>query len=240
MAYYFKEAKKEFKDLTSQMMSNPSPKLMQQLANAMSVQHVTTQPPQMQLIPATQLPSSTDCTTTVPSFAVSTKNKVRYLVDNISKPMVCTLFIRYGINNHRTKKVATSLAILGHKFHGNDIPEDYCRVEVMTVVQGSENGMLDIPRPKGIETLGQAIKNFIFCLDGLSNWSIHHRHRLMPNSYCKSLHRQILLYKNHHLLKLDLLLLILYSTHCLCHKYHHLGLHHLLLHILLATHCLHH
>ena len=34
-------------------------------------------------------------------------------------------------------------------------------VEVMTVVQGYEDDMLDIPGPEGIETLGQAIKNFI-------------------------------------------------------------------------------
>jgi hypothetical protein len=31
----------------------------------------------------------------------------------------------------------------------------------MTVIQGSEDDMLDIPGPEGIETLGQAIKNFI-------------------------------------------------------------------------------
>jgi hypothetical protein len=75
--------------------------------------------------------------------------------------VACTLVIRYGINNQRTKKVATGLAILGRKFHGNDIPEEYCRVEVTTVVQGYEDDMLDIPGPEGIETLGQAIKNFI-------------------------------------------------------------------------------
>jgi hypothetical protein len=49
----------------------------------------------------------------------------------------------------------------GCKFHGSGIPEEYCRVEVATVVQGSEDDMLDIPRPKGIEKLGQAFKNFI-------------------------------------------------------------------------------
>jgi hypothetical protein len=57
--------------------------------------------------------------------------------------------------------VGTSLAIPGRKFHGSDIPYDYCRVEVTTVIQGSKDDMLDIPRDKGIETLGQAIKNFI-------------------------------------------------------------------------------
>jgi hypothetical protein len=46
MADYFKEeAKKEFKDLMSQMLSNLPPELMQQLASAMFVPQMTTQPP---------------------------------------------------------------------------------------------------------------------------------------------------------------------------------------------------
>uniref|UniRef100_A0A804UJ78 DUF8039 domain-containing protein n=1 Tax=Zea mays TaxID=4577 RepID=A0A804UJ78_MAIZE len=161
MANYFKEeAKKEFKGLMSEMLSNPPPELMQQLAmaSAMSVQQMTT--PQMQIIPAAQTPASTEGTT-IPSSVTSTGNKVRYPVDDITRPVACTLVIRYGINNQRTKKVATGLAIPGRKFHGNDIPEEYCRVEVTTVVQGCEDDMLDIPGPEGIETLGQAIKNFI-------------------------------------------------------------------------------
>jgi len=40
--YFKKEAKKDFKDLMSQMLSNPPPKLIQQLASAMSVQQMTT------------------------------------------------------------------------------------------------------------------------------------------------------------------------------------------------------
>ena len=161
MADYFKEeAKKEFKGLMSEMLSNPPPELMQQLAmaSAMSVQQMTT--PQMQIIPAAQTPASTEGTT-IPSSVASTGNKVRYPVDDITRPVACTLVIRYGINNQRTKKVATGLAIPGRKFHGNDIPEEYCRVEVTTVVQGYEDDMLDIPGPEGIEKLGQAIKNFI-------------------------------------------------------------------------------
>jgi hypothetical protein len=75
--------------------------------------------------------------------------------------VTCTLVIRYGINNNRTKKVGTGIAIPGRKFHGSDIPDDYCRVEVTMVIQGPEDDMLDIPRPEGIKTLGQAIKNFI-------------------------------------------------------------------------------
>jgi hypothetical protein len=116
--------------------------------------------PQLQIIPAAQPSACTDHTT-VPSSITSTGNKVRYPVDDITRPVTCTLVIRYGINNNRTKKVGTCITILGRKFHGSDIPDDYCRVEVTMVVQGFEDDMLDIPGPEGIETLGQAIKNFI-------------------------------------------------------------------------------
>jgi hypothetical protein len=88
-------------------------------------------------------------------------NKVYYPVDDITRLVTCALVIRYGINNNRTKKVGTSIAILGRKFHGSDIPDDCWRVEVTMVAQGSEDDMLDIPGPKEIKTLGQAIKNFI-------------------------------------------------------------------------------
>jgi hypothetical protein len=144
--------------LMSQMLSNPPPELMQHLASVMSIQQMTT--PQLQIIPAAQPLASTDCTT-FPSSVASTGNKVCYPVDDITRPVMCTLVIRYGINNNHTKKVGTSIAIPGCKFHGSDIPDDYYRVEVTMVVQGSEDDMLDIPGPEGIETLGQAIKNFI-------------------------------------------------------------------------------
>jgi hypothetical protein len=156
--YFKQQAKKEFKDLMSQMLSNPPPELMQQLASVMSVQQMTT--PQLQIIPAAQPPACIDCTT-VPSYVASTRNKVCYPVDDITRLVTCTLVIRYGINNNRMKKVGTDIVIPGSKFHGSDIPDDYCRVEVTLVVQGSEDDMLDIPGPEGIETLGQAIKNFI-------------------------------------------------------------------------------
>jgi hypothetical protein len=40
--YFRQEAKKEFKDLMSQMLSNPPLELMQQLASVMSIQQMTT------------------------------------------------------------------------------------------------------------------------------------------------------------------------------------------------------
>jgi hypothetical protein len=156
--YFTQEAKKEFKNLMSQMLLNSPLELMQQLASAMSIQQMTT--PQLQIIPAAQPSASTDCTT-IPSSVASTGNKVPYPVDDITRPVTCTLVIRYGINNNRMKKVGIGIAIPRCKFHGSDIPDDYCKVEVTTVVQGSEDDMLDIPRPEGIKTLGQAIKKFI-------------------------------------------------------------------------------
>jgi hypothetical protein len=81
----------------------------------------------MQIIPAAQPPASTDYTT-VPSSVTTTENKVCYPVDDITRHVVCTLVIRYGINNHCTKEVEIGVAILGCKFHGSDIPDDYCRV----------------------------------------------------------------------------------------------------------------
>jgi hypothetical protein len=114
----------------------------------------------MQLVPTTQL-LVTQCTTTIPSSVASTAYKVHYLVDDIDRPVACSLVIRYGINNHRTREVAVGLAIPRRKYHGSNIPEDYCKVEVSTVIQGYEDNMLDISGPEGIEKLGHAIKNFI-------------------------------------------------------------------------------
>jgi hypothetical protein len=66
----------------------------------------------MQIILAAQPPASTDCTI-VPSSITSMGNKVRYLVDDITRPVACTLVIRYGINNHHTKKVGQGVVITG-------------------------------------------------------------------------------------------------------------------------------
>jgi hypothetical protein len=114
----------------------------------------------MQLVPTTQT-LVTQCTTTILSSVASTANKVHYPVDDSDRPVTCSLVLRYGINNHRTREIVVGLAIPGHKYHESDISEDYCKVEVSTVVQGYEDDMLDIPDPEGIEKLGQTIKNFI-------------------------------------------------------------------------------
>jgi spore coat polysaccharide biosynthesis protein SpsF (cytidylyltransferase family) len=76
-----------------------------------------------------------------------------YPVDDIDRPVACSLVIRYGINNHRTREVAVGLTILGCKYHESDILEDYCKVEVSTLIQGYKDDMLDILGPKGIKKL---------------------------------------------------------------------------------------
>jgi hypothetical protein len=78
--------------------------------------------------------------TIIPSSIASTTNKDHYPVDDIVTCTPCSLVIRYGINNYRTREAAIGKAILGGpKYHGADIPKDYYRVEVSTVVQGYED-----------------------------------------------------------------------------------------------------
>ena len=131
MSNYFKEeAKREVKEVMSKILSNPPPELMQRLATAMSSQ-LSGQPPQMHLVVAT---TTTEQAPVVLSSIASIGDKVRYPVDEIDSPVPCSLVIRYSFNNNRTREVATGLAISGRQFHGSEIPEDYCRVEVLTVV----------------------------------------------------------------------------------------------------------
>jgi hypothetical protein len=102
-SYFKEEAKKGFQEMMSKILSDPPPELMQRLASAMSAQQMSTQAPQMQLVPITQ-PLVTQCTTTMPSSVASTTNKVHYPVDDIDRPVACSLVIRYGINNHHTRQ----------------------------------------------------------------------------------------------------------------------------------------
>jgi hypothetical protein len=107
----------------------------------------------------------TQCITTIPSSVASTANKVHYPVDNIDRPVACSLVIRYGINNHRTKKVAVGLAIPGRKYHESEIPEDYCKVEVSTVILEYEDDMLDIPVPRALRNSDRLSRTSSFGLD---------------------------------------------------------------------------
>jgi len=84
-------------------------------------------------------PTPSQQATVVSSSVTSARNKDRYPVDEIKSPVHCSLVIRYGLNKNRTREVATGLAILGRQFHGSKILENYCRVEVLIVVQGYED-----------------------------------------------------------------------------------------------------
>jgi hypothetical protein len=144
------------------LLENPPPELMQKLASAVSNQQINTQAPQMQLVPVVSQPLVAQSETIIPSSVASTANKDHYPADDIVTCTPCSLVITYEINNHRTREVATGKAIQGGpKYHGVDIPKDYCRVEVSTVVQGYEDEILDIPGPEDIVKLRQAINNFI-------------------------------------------------------------------------------
>jgi hypothetical protein len=89
------------------------------------------------------------------------ENKVCYLVDDITRPVPCSLVIRYGISNIRIRKVAIGLAIPEHHFHGR---KNYRRVlhgRSVDNYQRYEDNMLDIPNLEDIETLGQVMKKII-------------------------------------------------------------------------------
>jgi hypothetical protein len=109
------------------------------------------------------------CTTTIPSSVASTANKVHYPVDDIDRPVACSLVIRYGINNHRTREVAVGLVIPGRKYHESDILEDYYKVEVSMVVQGYEDDMLNIPVPRALRNSDMLSQTSSFGLDETSN-----------------------------------------------------------------------
>jgi len=83
----------------SKILPNPPPELMQRLATTMSSQ-LSGQPPQMQLVVA---PTTTEQAPVVPSSIAPTGDKVRYPVDEIDSPVPCSLVIRYGFNNNRTR-----------------------------------------------------------------------------------------------------------------------------------------
>ena len=97
----------------------------------------------------------------VPSSIGSVANREHYAVDDIIAPTTCSLVISYGITNIRTIEVATGMVIPGRDYHNKKMPEEYCRVEVLTVVEGHRDDFLDIPTPDGVENLGQAINEFI-------------------------------------------------------------------------------
>jgi hypothetical protein len=111
--YFLEEAKEDFHEMMGKLLENPPPELMQKLASAVSNQLISTQAPQMQLVPVVSQPLVAQSERIIPSSVASTTNKDHYPVDDIVTCTPCSLVIRYGINNHRTREVATGKAILG-------------------------------------------------------------------------------------------------------------------------------
>ena len=147
-----------------EIMANPDSEIRQQLASVLSSQQVPTmQPPQMithtpQMQMVIMQPTDS---LIVPSSIGSTANREHYAVDDIVAPIACSLVISYGITNVRTTEVATGMVIPGRDYHNKKMQEEYCRVEVLTVIEGHRDDFLDIPTPDGVEKLGQAINEFI-------------------------------------------------------------------------------
>jgi len=162
--FFEQQAAKKFRDLMEDFVKNPDPEVMKRLAGAVSAQQMSSQAPSyMQHVPAQPLGSQEMATQSMPfpSSIASTSNQDHYPVDDIDKPWPCSLLIGYGLRNQHTKQVATGNAIPGRRFHGVEMQDAYCRVEVLTVESGYEDDFIDIPTSEGIEKLGQAIKNFI-------------------------------------------------------------------------------
>jgi hypothetical protein len=81
--------------------------------------------------------------------------------------VTCTLVVRYGINNNRTKKLGTDIAIPGCKFHGSDIP-----ISVLTPrVPGPTSKIVAAcPSPDGLardETQGGEPRLVLSCARGM-------------------------------------------------------------------------
>jgi hypothetical protein len=53
------------------------------------------------------------------------------------------------------------MVILGHDYHNKKMPKEYCRVEVLTVMEGHSDDFQDIPTPDSVKKLGEDINEFI-------------------------------------------------------------------------------
>lgn len=79
----------------------------------------------------------------------------------IRVPTACTLVVRMGRANIQLE-VATAKALpRGDTFHSRPIPDEYTRVEVISVKQEYRNYNIDIPTPEGLSLLGECENQFI-------------------------------------------------------------------------------
>ena len=87
----------------------------------------------------------------------------KYPVDSITEDTPCSLHVPIGRKGRATIKVAEGIAMVGRTFHTAPIPPECAKVQVIRVVDDQYlNNDLDYPvEDEGIETLGEAVNNFI-------------------------------------------------------------------------------
>lgn len=83
-----------------------------------------------------------------------------YPVDDIKEDTPCRLLIPVR-RTGKTIQVATGRAMPGRRFHCQDIPDDYAKVEVRTVNEDHRMYEIDFPTPEDIVYLGDAVDQII-------------------------------------------------------------------------------
>nr|TKW26896.1 LOW QUALITY PROTEIN: hypothetical protein SEVIR_3G221300v2 [Setaria viridis] len=83
---------------------------------------------------------------------------VRYPVDDIQVDAPCRLVIPYGRKQNKFREVTTGMAVTGHVFLEEPLPE-YAWVQVVTVLD--ESCEIDIPNDEGIEVLDDVMNQYI-------------------------------------------------------------------------------
>ena len=81
-------------------------------------------------------------------------------VDTIDRPTPCALHIPYN-RKGKTVKVASGTTYPGRTMHSNVLPDDYARVEVLSVSPNRLDYEVEIPSPDGETVLGNLVGYFI-------------------------------------------------------------------------------
>ena len=98
-------------------------------------------------------------TVVVPSSVASITLET-FPVDTIDRPTPCALHIPYN-RKEKTVKVASGTAYLGRTMHSNVLPDDYARVEVLSVSPNHLDYEVEIPAPDGETVFGNLVVYFI-------------------------------------------------------------------------------
>jgi hypothetical protein len=81
-------------------------------------------------------------------------------VDTIDRPTLCALHIPYN-RKGKTVKVASRTAYPGHTMHNNVLPDNYARVEVLSLSLNHLDYEDEILAPDGETALGNLVGYFI-------------------------------------------------------------------------------